>query len=81
MYFRFAACLALDHIAVLYPEVDSPFMDKIDVVNRLLPYHVFQHPKADLDGLLKGGKRKEKFADNHLFKEIKGALCSFVSFA
>ncbi|OBZ67273.1 hypothetical protein A0H81_12834 [Grifola frondosa] len=44
-----AASLAADHIAVLYPDVDTPFTDAVDAVTRLLPYHVFHQPKEDLD--------------------------------
>lgn len=44
----FASCLAADHAVVLNPDVDSPFVDAVDVVHRLLPYHVFQQPEEDL---------------------------------
>lgn len=44
----FASCLAADHAAVLNPDVDSPFVDAVDVVHRLLPYHVLQQPQEDL---------------------------------
>ena len=40
----------------LYPDVDSPFQDERDIVNRLLPYHVFQLPRQD--PLLNKGKGK-----------------------
>lgn len=30
------------------PDVDSPFVDAVDVVHRLLPYHVLQQPQEDL---------------------------------
>ncbi|TFY58516.1 hypothetical protein EVJ58_g6366 [Rhodofomes roseus] len=46
---RVASRLAEDHTSVLYPDVDTPFTDVQDVMRRLLPYHVFQHPKQDLD--------------------------------
>jgi Conserved region of unknown function on GLTSCR protein len=39
---------------VLYPDTETPFVDTLDVVHRLLPYHVFQHPREDLDVLVKG---------------------------
>ncbi|TDL24322.1 hypothetical protein BD410DRAFT_786438 [Rickenella mellea] len=38
-----------DHIMALYPDADAPFVDHMDVVSRLLPYHIFQHPKEDLE--------------------------------
>ncbi|KAJ6586987.1 hypothetical protein DFH09DRAFT_1274629 [Mycena vulgaris] len=52
---RVAARLALDHAAVINPDTETPFSDTLDVVNRLLPYHVFLQPKDDLD---RKGKRK-----------------------
>ncbi|KAJ6499238.1 hypothetical protein C8R45DRAFT_981661 [Mycena sanguinolenta] len=61
----FAARLAQDHAAVLNPDTETPFSDALDVVNRLLPYHVFQQPKEDLD---RKGKRK---ADDDLAAEIE----------
>lgn len=49
---------------MLYPDVDTPFADTIDVLNRLLPYHVFQQPQEDLGDigryLGKESKRKGK---------------------
>ncbi|KAJ7462372.1 hypothetical protein B0H11DRAFT_1735387, partial [Mycena galericulata] len=51
---RVAARLALDHAAVLSPDTETPFSDCIDVVNRLLPYHVFHQPREDLDRKGKG---------------------------
>jgi len=71
---RFACSLALDHVSVLYPDVDTPFVDAVDVVHRLLPYHVFQHPKEDLDALVTGGtfKGKGKATNHYLHDEIKG---------
>ncbi|KAI6021390.1 hypothetical protein BKA83DRAFT_4281280 [Pisolithus microcarpus] len=51
----FAACLTADHAAVLHPDIDSPFSDHVDVVNRLLPYHIFQQPQ---EGHMARGKVK-----------------------
>lgn len=48
MEFSFASCLAADHAAVMNPDVDSPFVDAVDVIHRLLPYHVLQQPEEDL---------------------------------
>ncbi|KAJ6625583.1 hypothetical protein B0H10DRAFT_2002040 [Mycena sp. CBHHK59/15] len=61
---RVTARLALDHAAVLNPNTETPFSDPVDVVNRLLPYHVFHHPKEDLD-------RKGKGKANDLKTEIE----------
>ncbi|KAF5354711.1 hypothetical protein D9756_005340 [Leucocoprinus leucothites] len=67
---RFSARLALDHAAVLQPDVDAPFVDQVDVVRRLLPYHIYCQPHEDLD-LLKGKKGKEKATDADLKAEIE----------
>ncbi|EJF65400.1 hypothetical protein DICSQDRAFT_99206 [Dichomitus squalens LYAD-421 SS1] len=72
---RFASKLAEDHRAVLAPDVDEPFVDEVDVVKRLLPYHVFQLPKEDLDVLLQGGgpysscKGKRKATEEDILRE------------
>ena len=79
--------LAEDHRSVLSPDVDEPFVDEIDVVKRLLPYHVFQMPREDLDVLLKGDgpyssrKGKRKATEEDIAREeIAGAwLRSFVA--
>ncbi|KAF8070500.1 hypothetical protein FPV67DRAFT_1487625 [Lyophyllum atratum] len=68
---RFASRLASDHALVLYPDADTPFRDTVDVMNRLLPYHVFQQPKEDLDFLIRGGKGKGKAAEEHMKEEIR----------
>ncbi|PFH51529.1 hypothetical protein AMATHDRAFT_117137, partial [Amanita thiersii Skay4041] len=60
---RFASCLVSDHANVLHPDVDSPFSDYSDVLNRLLPYHVFQQPCEDLLGISRSNKGKEKATD------------------
>ncbi|KZP34615.1 hypothetical protein FIBSPDRAFT_1035611 [Athelia psychrophila] len=57
---RFASSIALDQLSALYPNVDAPFEDAVDVVNRLLPYHIFQQPKTDLDAIIAGGQGKGK---------------------
>ncbi|RXW25624.1 hypothetical protein EST38_g267 [Candolleomyces aberdarensis] len=66
---RFASRLAQDQAAVLNPDVDTPFQDQLDVVNRLLPYHIFQQPKEDLDSVIYG-KGKGKAVDYDLGTEI-----------
>lgn len=55
--FSVATHLTADHISILFPDVNTPFQDVGDVVDRLLPYHVFQHPKADLLVANKGKRR------------------------
>ncbi|KAH7888746.1 hypothetical protein F5I97DRAFT_744870 [Phlebopus sp. FC_14] len=69
----FAACLAADQAAVLYPDMDTPFMDVADVVNRLLPYHVFQQPKEDLKSMPHPYKGKEKAKLGEIRTEIEEA--------
>ncbi|RPD74198.1 hypothetical protein L226DRAFT_464222 [Lentinus tigrinus ALCF2SS1-7] len=72
---RVAARLAEDQRAALYPDVDNPFIDELDVVNRLLPYHVFQQPKEDLETLIQYGtplpsrKGKRKATEEDLLRE------------
>lgn len=68
---RVASRLTTDHISALFPDVDSPFRDIEDVVDRLLPYHVFQHPGEDL---LKAGKGKRKATETEILRsEVAGA--------
>lgn len=71
---RFATSIALDQLSALYPDVETPFEDVYDVVNRLLPYHVFQHPKSDPDVLKRGNpvKGKGKALDCDMEIDIKG---------
>ncbi|KAJ6593965.1 hypothetical protein B0H19DRAFT_1093070 [Mycena capillaripes] len=70
---RVASRLASDHAAVINPDTETPFSDSIDVVNRLLPYHVFQQPKEDLD---RKGKRKADDLEAEI-EETKFALECF----
>jgi hypothetical protein len=46
-------------------------VDEKDVVNRLLPYHVFQQPKEDLDSA-NLGKGKEEIAEVEWKEETRG---------
>ncbi|KAN0109262.1 Glioma tumor suppressor candidate region domain containing protein [Russula decolorans] len=75
---RVASRLTTDHISALFPDVDSPFRGIEDVVDRLLPYHVFQHPREDL---LKVGKGKQKATETDILRselqETKFALECF----
>jgi hypothetical protein len=59
---RFRERLAQDQAAVIRPDVDSPFVDEVDVINRLLPYHLFQQPKDDLERIvsIKGKEKAEE---------------------
>lgn len=67
-----STALASDHLMVLFPDADTPFEDELDALNRLLPYHVFQHPKIDLDSM-RGIKGKAKATEADLLREeIRG---------
>ncbi|KAH6910368.1 hypothetical protein BKA70DRAFT_1424911 [Coprinopsis sp. MPI-PUGE-AT-0042] len=60
-----------DQAAVINPDVDTPFQDEYDVVKRLLPYHIYQQPRDDLQFILNGGKGKGKSVDRGLKAEIQ----------
>lgn len=64
--------MTADHISALFPDVETPFRDVEDAVDRLLPYHVFQHPRDDL---LKAGKKgKRKATETEILQsELAGA--------
>ena len=68
--------LVNDQGMALHPDVDSPFVDQLDVICRLLPYHLFQHPKEDLDAITTG-KGKEKAVEQDWREEIRGKQESF----
>ncbi|KAG6331090.1 hypothetical protein ID866_7999 [Astraeus odoratus] len=74
----FTACLAADHAAVMHPDIESPFSDAADVVNRLLPYHIFQQPHEDLRPLMEyrpyKGKEKAKDYIGQEMEETRSAL-------
>ena len=65
-YYRFALSLAFDQLSALYPNTDAPVEDAVDVVNRLLPYHIFRHPQ---DTAVKG---KAKSINQEVVDEIEG---------
>ncbi|KAI0076106.1 hypothetical protein K474DRAFT_1772730 [Panus rudis PR-1116 ss-1] len=67
---RVAARLAADQTAVLNPDVDTPFQDALDVVKRLLPYHIYLHPADDLASFPHGNnKGKKKATEEDLLRE------------
>ncbi len=78
---RIASRLAEDHRTALFPDVDEPFVDEVDVVKRLLPYHVFQLPREDLEVLLQNGaihpsrKGKRKATEEDLLREEIAGAC------
>ncbi|KIK67361.1 hypothetical protein GYMLUDRAFT_37466 [Collybiopsis luxurians FD-317 M1] len=71
---RVASRIATDHAAVLSPDIETPFLDTIDAINRLLPYHIFLQPKADLTPPLGDRKGKKKAVGMEDIKETQFAL-------
>ncbi|KAK0460987.1 uncharacterized protein EV420DRAFT_1529533 [Desarmillaria tabescens] len=69
---KVAARLTADQAAVIHPDVDTPFSDTLDVVKRLLPYHIYQQPPEDLQELIHGNtdKGKGKATNDDLNREI-----------
>lgn len=57
---NFQRKLNTDHSAVLNPDFESPFTDYEDVLNRLVPYHVFQQPWQDVQAIIDSCRRKGK---------------------
>ena len=79
---RIASRLAEDHHAALFPDVDEPFADDVDVVQRLLPYHVYQLPREDLEMLghqngtaHPSRKGKRKATEEDLLREEIASAC------
>lgn len=72
---RFQAHRAQDQAAVSHPDVDSPFEDERDVVSRLLPYHIFQQPRDDLEQII-SGKGKERAANQGSNDELLGMFAN-----
>ncbi|TFK54437.1 hypothetical protein OE88DRAFT_1733096 [Heliocybe sulcata] len=56
---KISALLAGDQLVTLYPEVDEPFVDADDALKRLLPYHIYQQPKEDLDYVAQATRRSK----------------------
>ncbi|KAI8334136.1 hypothetical protein BD560DRAFT_378519 [Blakeslea trispora] len=46
---RFIESLLDDHKLVTTPDYKTPFKSLKDAVNRLMPFHIYQYPKHDLD--------------------------------
>lgn len=83
---RVCSRLAEDQLLTLQPDVDTPFRDAADVVKRLLPYHIYQHPFEDLAPLLHPSKKgKMKATEEDLLREeiagTRNALPFIVIFA
>ena len=77
---RFAERLAADQQTTLKPDVDTPFVDAEDVVRRLLPYHIYQQPKEDLEKLIspkgKGKAEQQQAATNTGFMTLPAPQAS-----
>ncbi|KAL5523541.1 hypothetical protein ACEPAG_7714 [Sanghuangporus baumii] len=63
-----SANLELDQILTQYPDTDTFFQNELDVLQRLLPYHIYQHPRHDLDKM-RGSKGKAKASEVQLLRE------------
>ncbi|CEP19311.1 hypothetical protein [Parasitella parasitica] len=46
---RCVESLLADHKSVTFPDYEKPFTSVKDAMERLLPYHIYQYPKGDLD--------------------------------
>ncbi|KAI8645859.1 hypothetical protein BD408DRAFT_411174 [Parasitella parasitica] len=46
---RCVESLLADHKSVTFPDYEKPFTSVKDAMRRLLPYHIYQYPKGDLD--------------------------------
>ncbi|KAJ3504404.1 hypothetical protein NLJ89_g7953 [Agrocybe chaxingu] len=68
---RLSSRLAEDQASISQADIDSPFVDELDAVNRLLPYHVYQQPRKDLEQLVPTARKgKGKAVDEDLASEI-----------
>lgn len=64
---------------MLNPDVDSPFVDAVDVVHRLLPYHVLQQPQEDLRIITERRRAKGKGKAYDVIRdEIEGSKHCFL---
>ncbi|KAJ2206532.1 hypothetical protein IW145_002079 [Coemansia sp. RSA 521] len=60
---RFRDALAMDHQMVQQPEWQTPFTGPHDIIQRLLPFHVFQYPDSSIDaGIMREELRAEPAA-------------------
>lgn len=69
--------LGLDQSYISRPDVDSPFVDELDAVNRLLPYHVFQQPKADTQAIVSAKGKGKAWSFSSMDNESKADSCFF----
>ncbi|KAF5393442.1 hypothetical protein D9757_000638 [Collybiopsis confluens] len=70
---RIVARIQADHTAILSPDIETPFSDVIEAIDRLLPYHVLLQPMADLTSP-SGDRKGKKKADGSDIKETRYAL-------
>ncbi|KZO95635.1 hypothetical protein CALVIDRAFT_165189 [Calocera viscosa TUFC12733] len=73
---RVAQAILADQLAVTYPDYQTPFKNAADVVQRLLPYHIFQQPDEDLLPSRKRsskGKEREEEQTAALRQDVEGA--------
>ena len=72
MIYRVRINLSADQAFALYPDIDTPFSTEVDVVKRLLPYHIYQQPQHDLDCIRKIKGKGKVTGTDLLREEIKG---------
>lgn len=70
--------MQLDQLGALYPDADTPFEDEVDAVKRLLPYHIYQNPKLDLDEM-RGSKGKSKATDIDIIRDEISGACYYLA--
>lgn len=69
--FRYQLSLALDQSFTLYPPAPTKFTSFKDVVDRLLPYHIWQIHDEELACFNRGEKRERA-------REDWGMFCLFI---
>jgi hypothetical protein len=65
----FRLALAQDQVSTLFPEQPSRFKSYEDVVEKLVPYHIWQVCDEELDGQEGGSEIKRKQI------EVRGTFC------
>lgn len=69
--------LVSDRRAVVAPDYEKPFSSVEDAINRLLPYHIYQYPKGDLDSNQIPLERQGniKYAGSGKMRYLPAGLC------
>ncbi|KAJ1768699.1 hypothetical protein IW140_005210 [Coemansia sp. RSA 1813] len=67
---RFREALAMDHQMVRSPDWRTPFSGTRDIVQRLLPFHVFQYPDVAVDSAIRQVEDRISRSTNTLEKRL-----------